>query len=455
MPLSSAPSAALPLTLFLLLAGPALSYLTHVPPIISKSRVFAAKQNHHSQLVWQRTPTALTFSAATSLDERGHITPTELVGAAKFVRQNPESDRFKVLSFHHVEIYCGDATNTYRRFQLGLGMNLVAKSDLSTGNPLFASYCLRSQRLQMVFSAPYSMNKVAAEEGSSMGKGEIVERRSSANPGFEASHATQFFNRHGVAVRALGLEVEDARQAYQECVANGGQGVLEPVRLDPSPGVGQDGYLVMSEVQAYGNVVLRFVSRHGGYAGSFLPGYQEETSTAPTTGAKAERSVDYGLERIDHAVGNVWELNEAVTYLKKMTGFHPFAEFVAEDVGTVDSGLNSVVLANNAEDVLIPLNEPTYGTKRKSQIQTYLECNNGPGLQHLALATRDIFTTMRKMRAVSEMGGFTFMAPPPPSYYRALPERLGGSLTASQLAQIEELGLLADKDDQGVLLQVG
>lgn len=50
-------------------------------------------------------------------------------------------------------------------------------------------------------------------------------------------------------------------------------------------------------------------------------------------------------------------------------------DLFAEDVGTVDSGLNSMVLANNAENVLLPVNEPTTGTKRKSQIQTYLEQN--------------------------------------------------------------------------------
>lgn len=76
-------------------------------------------------------------------------------------------------------------------------------------------------------------------------------------------------------------------------------------------------------------------------------------------------------------------------------GFHEFAEFVAEDVGTVDSGLNSMVLASNNELVLIPINEPTFGTPRKSQIQTYLEQNEGPGLQHLALKTDDIFHTLR------------------------------------------------------------
>ncbi len=45
-------------------------------------------------------------------------------------------------------------------------------------------------------------------------------------------------------------------------------------------------------------------------------------------------------------------------------GFHEFAEFTAEDVGTVDSGLNSMVLASNDEMVLLPVNEPTLGTKR-------------------------------------------------------------------------------------------
>lgn len=64
------------------------------------------------------------------------------------------------------------------------------------------------------------------------------------------------------------------------------------------------------------------------------------------------------------------------SHLNSIQGFHEFAEFVAEDVGTVDSGLNSVVLANNNELILMPLNEPTYGTRRKSQIQTYLEQNN-------------------------------------------------------------------------------
>jgi 4-hydroxyphenylpyruvate dioxygenase len=89
-----------------------------------------------------------------------------------------------------------------------------------------------------------------------------------------------------------------------------------------------------------------------------------------------------------------------------------------QDVGTLDSGLNSIVIASNNEMVLLPVNEPTFGTKRKSQIQTFLEQNEGPGLQHLALKTHDIFATMRELRKRSSMAGFDFMPRASDAYYR-------------------------------------
>ena len=239
----------------------------------------------------------------------------------------------------------------------------------------------------------------------------------------------------------------DAARAFDACVAHGGQPVLAPATLEAGDGSG--GHAVVSEVRAYGDVVLRFLSRHGGFEGAFLPGYR---SVAPPPGAEP---LDYGLERLDHAVGNVWDLTKAVGYVGAMTGFHEFAEFTAEDVGTTDSGLNSIVLASDDERVLLPLNEPTYGTPCKSQIQTYLEQNLGPGLQHLALATGDIFATLRRMRAATAVGGFEFQDPPNRAYYEALPGRIGEVLSPEQYRMVEELGLLVDRDDQGVLLQVG
>jgi len=162
----------------------------------------------------------------------------------------------------------------------------------------------------------------------------------------------------------------------------------------------------------------------------------------------------YGLQRLDHAVGNVHDLQATLDYITQATGFHQFAEFTAEDVGTVDSGLNSTVLASNNEFVILPVNEPTFGTPRKSQIQTYLEQNEGPGLQHLALKTDDIFSTLRAMRERTSCGGFSFMPKASDRYYRNLYNKVGDILTLEQYKEVEELGILVDRDDQGVLLQI-
>jgi len=238
--------------------------------------------------------------------------------------------------------------------------------------------------------------------------------------------------------------VDDASAAYHAAVANGAEGRLEPTELKPiHADEPSQGTTTISEILLYGDAVLRFVS--GDYTGPFLPGYQPVEC--------AEKRC-YGLERLDHIVGNVSDMLETYNYLARATGFHEFAEFTSEDVGTVDSGLNSIVAASNNEMVLLPINEPTFGTKRKSQIQTYLEQNAGPGVQHMALKTDDIFHTLRHIREMSTLVGFELMPRPSEQYYRDLPAKIGDDLSDSEYKQVHELGILVDKDDQGVLLQV-
>lgn len=358
---------------------------------------------------------------------QGSRTGAKLVGFANFTRSNPRSDRFAVRGFHSVEFWCADAATTARRFSGGLGMRLSAKSDLSTGNHEFASLACRSGELVFAFTAPYGDACAAAAPADAHGKVPL--------PGYDRQRARDFIARHGLAVRAVGVEVEDAREAFARATANGAVAVLAPAELG--------GGAAVAEVKLYGDVVMRLVS--GVPPGTeFLPGY-EPLDTPP---------LSFGIERLDHAVGNVPNLLETVDYIMGFTGFHEFAEFTAEDVGTVDSGLNSMVLACNNEMVLLPVNEPTFGTRRKSQIQTYLEQNEGPGLQHLALKTNDIFATLRQMRARSADCGFDFMAPASEKYYANLPAKIGDVLTPAQYAECKELGILVDKDDQGVLLQI-
>ncbi|KAF8083152.1 hypothetical protein N665_0790s0015 [Sinapis alba] len=349
----------------------------------------------------------------------------KLVGFSKFVRKNPKSDKFNVKRFHHIEFWCGDATNVARRFSWGLGMRFSAKSDLSTGNMAHASYLLTSGDLRFLFTASYSPSLSPTTTTASI-------------PSFDHVSYRSFFSSHGLGVRAVAVEVEDAESAFSISVSNGAVPSSPPIILNDA--------VTIAEVKLYGDVVLRYVSykRDTSY---FLPGFEpvEDTSSFP---------LDYGIRRLDHAVGNVPELAPALTYLAGFTGFHQFAEFTADDVGTAESGLNSAVLANNDEMVLLPINEPVHGTKRKSQIQTYLEHNEGAGVQHLALMSEDIFRTLREMRKRSSVGGFDFMPSPPPTYYKNLKKRVGDVLSDEQIKECEVLGILVDRDDQGTLLQI-
>lgn len=354
--------------------------------------------------------------------------PAQLVGYDNFKRSNPMSDKFEVRAFHHVEFLCGDASTTAARWAHALGMRLVARSDLSTGNTRFASHVLGSGSVRFVFTAP------------SCTSDELDDAHPSVTITPKAMH--EYTTKHGLSAVAVAVEVADAREAFENAVANGAKPATPPRASDG---------VVISEVRLHadGDAVLRFVSGQFDPANAFLPGYT-------LTGADASSAQTFGCSRLDHVVSNVPHLLSAVDYLMAATGFHEFAEFTAEDVGTPLSGLNSMVLASNNEKVLLPMNEPTDGGKKKSQIQTYLDQHGGPGVQHIAIKTDDVFRTVRAMRAAHQAGGgFELMERPRASYYERLRARLGDdALSEEQAAQCAELGILADRDDQGVLLQI-
>lgn len=241
--------------------------------------------------------------------------PRTLVGHANFVRHNPMSDRFDMKKFHHVEFWCLDSMNVSRRFTWGLGMHETAYSNMTTGNKLYASSVVQSNAITFVFTAPYNNSL-------------LLDGSTPPHPAYSQQFAQEFIIKHGLAVRALGISVGDANIAYEKCVENGAVGVLTPVALvDKDSGK----TLTISEVKLADDVVLRFVS--GDYDGPFLPNYAKVDTP----------DVNYGLTRVDHCVTNVPSLFAQVDYMINAAGFHEFSEFTAEDVGTLDSGLNSMV----------------------------------------------------------------------------------------------------------------
>lgn len=288
------------------------------------------------------------------------------------------SETIGSLGFHHIEFYCGDAKSTAVRFALALGMNMCGMTGQSTGNDQCVSYGLVSENFRLLCTAPYSQvvsTINSSSTSSSTTKTTVLETAPHPLPNFSPPEAHRFFQKHGLAVRALGIEVQDAKLAYEASMARGATSVLEPTWVPTC--AGQQSALegepvvsgcYMAEVELYGDVVLRYVS--------FPPDGPTPTTTttnsrlpflphlAPLPKDQQQQQQDrptFGIYRIDHAVGNVHNLAQAYQRISTFTGFHEFAEFTTDDVGTVESGLNSIVLASDSEQILLPLNEPTVG----------------------------------------------------------------------------------------------
>jgi 4-hydroxyphenylpyruvate dioxygenase len=120
--------------------------------------------------------------------------------------------------------------------------------------------------------------------------------------------------------------------------------------------------------------------------------------------------------------------------------------FTDADISTEYSALMSKVVADGKGVVKFPINEPAEG-KRKSQIEEYLEFYEGPGAQHIAVATRDIVRTVAELRR----RGVEFLAIPD-AYYEEVPSRVPE--VVDQLDDLRAQGILVDRDDEGYLLQI-
>ena len=319
----------------------------------------------------------------------------------------PETtDEMPLLGIDHIELYVGNATQASYFFTHALGFRHSAYAGLETGVRDRASHVLEQGRVRFVLTSPL------------LGTSEI------------ARHVAH----HGDGVRVIGLSVPDAEHAYRYAVRHGALGVREPWEESDD-----DGTVRMSTIATYGDTLHTFVERNG-YEGAYLPGF------APAPDAEAS---DAGLlVGVDHVVGNVelGRLDEWVSYYERVFGMTEMLHFTDRDISTEYSALMSKVMADGKGRVKFPINEPAEG-KRKSQIEEFLEYYGGPGAQHVALATTDIVGTVGELRK----RGVRFLQTPE-SYYEELPGRIGE--IDEDLADLREMGILADRDDEGYLLQI-
>lgn len=322
-------------------------------------------------------------------------------------------DFLPIKRIDHVELYVGNAKQAAHFYRTGFGFTQTAYSGLETGSRQFASYLMEQGQIRLVLSSPLSPDHPAA----------------------------RFTHLHGDSVAVIAMEVPNAESTYRETTKRGATGAIPPTEMQDEFGV-----LCYSAIRAYGDVIIKFVQRDG-YEGVFAPGYKP---TAAPVGMNGRGGVHkgIGLAAIDHMVGNVelGAMNRWVQFFAETMGFSQLLHFDDQDISTEYSALMSKVMQNGTGKVKFPINEPAEG-RRKSQIQEYLDYHYGPGVQHIALSTGDIISTVTRLR---ENG--IEMLTVPTSYYDHLVERVGK--IDEPLDKLAELGILVDRDDEGYLLQI-
>jgi 4-hydroxyphenylpyruvate dioxygenase len=332
--------------------------------------------------------------------------PTTITAPKTKTAPAVEEDFLPLHGTDYVEFYVGNAKQAAHFYKTAFGFQSLAYSGPETGVKDRASYAIRQNKLTLVLTTPIRPSHAIADH----------------------------IHKHGDGVKVLALTVEDATSAWDETTKRGGKSFMKPTTLRDD-----DGELVMSGIHTYGEVVHLFIERQN-YHGPFMPGFRkwESTYNPPQT----------GLQYVDHCVGNVrlGQMNPWVKFYEDVMGFRNILSFDDKDISTEYSALMSKVMSNGNGFVKFPINEPAEG-KKKSQVDEYLEFYNGEGVQHVAMATKNIIETVTDLQE----RGVEFLHIPS-NYYDTVLDRVGH--IDEELTSLKRLGILVDRDDEGYLLQI-
>ncbi|WP_313361012.1 4-hydroxyphenylpyruvate dioxygenase [Empedobacter sp.] len=307
----------------------------------------------------------------------------------------------------YIEFYVGNAKQAAHYYKTAFGYQEVAYAGPETGVRDRASYVLQQGKIRLVLTSGLKSD----------------------------SPICQHAMKHGDGVKILALWVDDAYDAFEQTTKRGGKPYMEPTTITD-----EFGEVKMSGIYTYGETIHMFIERKN-YEGPFMPGYVKSESTYQPT--------DCGLLYVDHCVGNVgWNrMNEAVAWYQDVMGFVNILSFDDKQINTEYSALMSKVMSNGNGYSKFPINEPAEGQK-KSQVEEYLDFYEGEGVQHIAVATKDIVKTVTELKS----RGVKFLSAPPEAYYDMIPERVGE--IDEDIKKLQDLGILVDCDEEGYLLQI-
>ncbi|XP_045173469.2 4-hydroxyphenylpyruvate dioxygenase-like [Mercenaria mercenaria] len=334
-----------------------------------------------------------------------------------YTNKGPKPEAGKFVSFHRVKFWVGNAKQAASYYITRLGFEPFAYCGLETGSRQVAAHVVRQNKI-------------------------LFEFENMLNP-FEPKEMGDHLCKHGDGVKDVGFEVEDVDAIFKRAVEKGAI-VVEP----PSEMSDENGTVRYCVIQTYGDTTHTLYDLSN-YKGHYLPGYR---AMEPESDPLVKLLPKIGLNFTDHIVGNQpdMEMTNVAEWYEKNLMFHRFWSVDDEQVHTEYSALRSIVVTNFEETIKMPINEPAPG-KRKSQIQEYVDYYGGAGVQHIAMNTDDIITTVTNLRA----RGQEFLKIPK-TYYTNLRERLKLSKVkvTENLDVLEKLHILVDYDDQGYLLQI-
>lgn len=310
-----------------------------------------------------------------------------------------------ITGFDHIGFYVFNAKQAAHYYRSAFGFQPVAYLGLETGDRDRTGIVMKQNDIAFLLSSPLDDDSPIGEH----------------------------VKKHGDGVRDVAFRVEDAEGAWEVAMERGAESAYEPVRLEDDHGI-----VTLSGIRTYGDTIHSFVDRKN-YHGSFLPRMQSLSSGRPTK---------VGLKHIDHVVGNQEKdcMKPIAEWYERVLGFHKFWSADDKDISTEYSSLRSVVMADASETIRMPINEPAPGLK-KSQIQEFIDFYKGPGVQHIAMFTDDIISTVKRLKS----RGVEFLTVPR-AYYDEVPSRVGD--IEEDIEELARLGLLVDRDEHGYLLQI-
>jgi 4-hydroxyphenylpyruvate dioxygenase len=244
------------------------------------------------------------------------------------------------------------------------------------------------------------------------------------------SYSSEYLKNHGEGVSTISFLVHDAKHALEEAHKRGAE-IFSPIKEQED----KFGTYICGSIKGFGDVINEFIQRP---TENFRPGFTNLQNPENTP-------LKTRVSRIDHLTNNVprGELEKWVEFYERVYGFTVTRYF---DIKGQKTGLESKVVQSFDGNIIIPINEPDKDNG-KGQIEEFLERHNGPGVQHIALMTPDIVSTVSELRSRD----IKFLNIPS-TYYEDIPNRK--FKVTEDLKTLEKNQVLVDGDPEGYLLQI-